>query len=354
MANRTGTPDSRGRPALAAVPGCGSGTAHRAQCRVPGAAGHARRRVGNACAAAAVARRAARPVGRACRPTRCAGWRRHHSRLFDAGLASAPRWLELRARGVHDQLDRGEPGVFRACCGALDHPAHAGLRLAPGAQPAARGMPGVRLDLSPVIESLAACSLAALEAAADRNADALRPRWATPVRLLARAADGRVSRRRQAPARVAARRNPAPCRGYPRGACSVNSSHAFFSSRPSPGSLDSWTTGACAIQSNSCGRSPPTQSDGEHDDQQKFSHRGMRRRGDVVFNGRQQRQSPGRHRCQECGEVGRWSAAGRQPRGAGARRGATHSAVRCHPRRDAQGTGAARQRRLRFHQRLWR
>jgi hypothetical protein len=30
----------------------------------------------------------------------------------------------------------------------------------------------------PVVESLAACCLAALEAAADRNADALRPRWA--------------------------------------------------------------------------------------------------------------------------------------------------------------------------------
>jgi hypothetical protein len=29
------------------------------------------------------------------------------------------------------------------------------------------------------VESLAACSLATLEAAAERNADALRPRWAT-------------------------------------------------------------------------------------------------------------------------------------------------------------------------------
>src|SRR5687768_10863838 len=31
--------------------------------------------------------------------------------LFDAGFASAPRWLELRARGVHDQLQRA-PGYF--------------------------------------------------------------------------------------------------------------------------------------------------------------------------------------------------------------------------------------------------
>src|SRR5204862_7661555 len=32
--------------------------------------------------------------------------------LFDAGFASAPRWLELRARGVHDQSQRVEPVYF--------------------------------------------------------------------------------------------------------------------------------------------------------------------------------------------------------------------------------------------------
>jgi hypothetical protein len=44
------------------------------------------------------------------------------------------------------------------------------------------------------VESLAACSLVALEAAADRNADALRPRWSSQFgfwrSLLAAASDG--------------------------------------------------------------------------------------------------------------------------------------------------------------------
>ena len=69
------------------------------------------------------------------------------------------------------------------------------------------------------------------------------------VRILARAARGRVSRRRHAPVRAAAWRNPAPCRGYPRGACSVNLFTRIFSLRPSPESLHSWKTGACATQS---------------------------------------------------------------------------------------------------------
>ena len=96
--------------------------------------------------AAAIARRAARPVGGDVVPRGApAGGGTLHA-------CSTPAWAPRRAgsncarRGVHDQLDRGEPGVLRACCGALDHPPHAGLRLAPGAQPAARGMPGVRLD----------------------------------------------------------------------------------------------------------------------------------------------------------------------------------------------------------------
>ena len=32
--------------------------------------------------------------------------------LFDAGLASAPRWLEVRSRGVHEHAQRAEPGYF--------------------------------------------------------------------------------------------------------------------------------------------------------------------------------------------------------------------------------------------------
>jgi hypothetical protein len=97
--------------------------------------------------------------------------------LFDAGLILAPRWLELRARGVHDQADRGEAGYFEvaAARSITRRMLVYGWHLARSRPRAACLVFGSTL---PVIESLAACSLAALEAAADRHADALRPRWA--------------------------------------------------------------------------------------------------------------------------------------------------------------------------------
>ena len=97
--------------------------------------------------------------------------------LFDAGLGLAPRWLELRARGVHDQADRSEAGYFEvaAARSITRRMLVYGWHLARSRPRAACLVFGATL---PVIESLAACSLAALEAAADRHADALRPRWA--------------------------------------------------------------------------------------------------------------------------------------------------------------------------------
>jgi hypothetical protein len=96
--------------------------------------------------------------------------------LFDAGFASAPRWLELRTRGVHDQAQRA-PGYFEpAAARAVTRRMMVyGWHLARSRPRTACLVFGTTLD---TVESLAACSLAALEAAAERNADSLRPRWA--------------------------------------------------------------------------------------------------------------------------------------------------------------------------------
>jgi hypothetical protein len=96
--------------------------------------------------------------------------------LFDAGLDCAPRWLEVRARGVHDLVEHSEPGYFEpdAARSITRRMLVYGWHLARSRPRAACLVFGSTL---PVIDSLAACSLAALEAAADRNADALRPRW---------------------------------------------------------------------------------------------------------------------------------------------------------------------------------
>jgi hypothetical protein len=97
--------------------------------------------------------------------------------LFDAGFAASPRWLELRSAGVHDLAEPREAAYF-------DSPAARaitrrmlvyGWHLARSRPRAACLVFGATL---PAVESLAACSLAALEAAAERNGDALRPRWA--------------------------------------------------------------------------------------------------------------------------------------------------------------------------------
>ena len=95
--------------------------------------------------------------------------------LFDAGFASAPRWLELRSRGVGDQ-NRCEPAYFDLVAARSIT-----RRMLVYGWPLARSRPraaclvfGVSIAAA---ESLAACSLTSLEAAAERNADGLRPRW---------------------------------------------------------------------------------------------------------------------------------------------------------------------------------
>jgi hypothetical protein len=96
--------------------------------------------------------------------------------LFDAGFASAPRWLELRTRGVHElpqrvELAYFEPEIARSITRRM---LVYGWHLARSRPRAACLVFGSTMA---GIESLAACSLASLEAAADRNAEALRPRW---------------------------------------------------------------------------------------------------------------------------------------------------------------------------------
>lgn len=96
--------------------------------------------------------------------------------LFDAGFASAPRWLEVRTRGVHELPQRVEPAFFPP-----DMARSITRRMLVYGWHLARSRPRVAClvfgSTMAGIESLAACSLASLEAAAYRNADTLRPRW---------------------------------------------------------------------------------------------------------------------------------------------------------------------------------
>ena len=96
--------------------------------------------------------------------------------LFDAGLAGSSRWLELRTSGVHDQWQSTEPAYFDSAAGRslTRRMLVYGWHLARSRPRAACLVFGATL---PAVESLAACSLSALEAAAERNGHALRPRW---------------------------------------------------------------------------------------------------------------------------------------------------------------------------------
>jgi hypothetical protein len=96
--------------------------------------------------------------------------------LFDAGFGGAPRWLEQRGRGVHDQQPRTEARYFdpTAARSIMRRMLVYGWHLARSRPRAACLVFGVTI---PAAEALAACSLTALEAAADANAGALRPRW---------------------------------------------------------------------------------------------------------------------------------------------------------------------------------
>jgi hypothetical protein len=102
--------------------------------------------------------------------------------LFDAGFASAPRWLELRTRGVHELPQRIEPAYFPAeMARAITRRMLVyGWHLARSRPRAACLVFGSTMA---GVESLAACSLVSLEAAADRNAETLRPRWAHQTRF---------------------------------------------------------------------------------------------------------------------------------------------------------------------------
>ena len=96
--------------------------------------------------------------------------------LFDAGFAGAPRWLEQRGRGVHDQQPRADARYFEpaAARSITRRMLVYGWHLARSRPRAACLVFGITI---PAAEALAACSLTALDAAADANAGTLRPRW---------------------------------------------------------------------------------------------------------------------------------------------------------------------------------
>jgi hypothetical protein len=113
--------------------------------------------------------------------------------LFDAGLASASRWLELRTRGVNDLPACAGPAFF-------DGPAARSItrRMLVYRWHLARSRPRAAClvfgSTISSVQSLAACSLVVLEAAAERNAEALGPRWSNQFgywkELLVAASDG--------------------------------------------------------------------------------------------------------------------------------------------------------------------
>ena len=113
--------------------------------------------------------------------------------LFDAGFSHAPRWLELRTGGVHDASHRGGARYFDppAACSVTRRTLVYAWHLARSRPRAACLVFGATIF---AVESLAACSLAVLEAAAERHAENLRPRWANQVgfwrELLATASAG--------------------------------------------------------------------------------------------------------------------------------------------------------------------
>jgi len=95
--------------------------------------------------------------------------------LFDAGFSAAPRWFESRFRGVHDQ-QRSGPTYFEAAAARsiTRRMLVYGWHLARSRPRAACLVFGATLH---AVEALAACSLSALDSAAERNAETLRPRW---------------------------------------------------------------------------------------------------------------------------------------------------------------------------------
>jgi hypothetical protein len=97
--------------------------------------------------------------------------------LFDAGIAGSSRWLEVRAGGVHELPQCVEPAYFEpaAARSITRRMLVYGWHLARSRPRAACLVFGAT---SPAVESLSACSLAALDSVAERHGDQLKPRWA--------------------------------------------------------------------------------------------------------------------------------------------------------------------------------
>ena len=96
--------------------------------------------------------------------------------LFDIGFGSSPRWLDLRGAGVREiSQPMGQAFFDAAAARSLTRRMLVyGWHLARSRPRAACLVFGAPL---PAVEALATCSLSVLEAAAERNGEALRPRW---------------------------------------------------------------------------------------------------------------------------------------------------------------------------------
>jgi hypothetical protein len=97
--------------------------------------------------------------------------------LFDAGIAGSSRWLEVRVGGVHELPQCVEPVYFApaAARSITRRMLVYGWHLARSRPRAACLVFGATFA---AVESLAACSLVALDSVAERQGDQLRPRWA--------------------------------------------------------------------------------------------------------------------------------------------------------------------------------
>ncbi len=151
----------------------------------------------------------------ACRP-------RHSACSMPASRRRRAGWSCARAECTNCR-SAANPRFSTGKSRALDHASHAGVRLAPRAQPAARRLPGVRLHHC---RRRIAGGLFAGGARSCRRTQCRRvaPALAEPDWFLARAAGRGVRRRRPASARTTARRTSAPCRRNTRGACSLSNS----------------------------------------------------------------------------------------------------------------------------------
>ena len=125
--------------------------------------------------------------------------------LFDAGFASAPRWLELRARGVHELPQRGEPAFFEASVARsiTRRMLVYGWHLARSRPRAACLVFGSTIAGRRIAGGLFAGGARSCRRTQCRRVAAA---LAEPVRFLARAAGRGVGRHRPSPARTTARR----------------------------------------------------------------------------------------------------------------------------------------------------